>query len=125
MAATFLNRARGMLGLPDPSTVTAKPALQPVKKPPTTWHAVSVVPGSRCCAAAKQLEGQRFLSKDAPVLPLKNCAREECTCHYQHHEDRRKGPRRAREMGVAIDGWVEEERRLPKRGRRKTDTRPD
>jgi hypothetical protein len=125
MAATFLTRAKGLFGLPDASApVAAKPAEATAvpKKPSTTFHAVSVAPGSRCCGAAREIEGKRFLSSKAPVLPLKDCTRPECACRYVHHQDRRFGPRRAREMGVAIDGWLEVDRRTePKRGRRKTD----
>jgi hypothetical protein len=55
-------------------------------------------------------------------LPLRNCDSDECECHYEHHEDRRAGPRRARELGVAIDGHDGEEKRSrQKRGRRNSD----
>jgi hypothetical protein len=124
MAATFLTRAKGLFGLPnDPPSAAAKPVAPVVaKKPSMAFHAVSVAPGTRCCAPAKKIEGKRFLSTQAPVLPLKDCTRPDCTCRYVHHEDRRFGPRRAREMGVAIDGWLEEDKRVePKRGRRKND----
>jgi hypothetical protein len=68
------------------------------------------------------LQGTRFLSREAPALPLKNCVNDECTCHYAHHDDRRIGPRRARDMGVAVDGWLEKDLRVGAvRGRRKTD----
>jgi hypothetical protein len=123
VASSFLDRAKGLLGLQSRASKVADSAVPAQKKPRTTWHAVSIVPGYRCCPAAKQLEGQRFLSKDAPPLPLQDCGRSDCTCRYQHHDDRRKGPRRARELGVAVDGWVEDERRAPARGRRKTDQR--
>jgi hypothetical protein len=64
----------------------------------------------------------RYLSREAPPLPLKDCTSPECTCRYEHHEDRRKGPRRARELGVSIDGYGDSERRSGgRRGRRKTD----
>jgi hypothetical protein len=70
------------------------------------------------------LRGQRFLSREAPQLPLKACDREDCTCRYEHHQDRRKGFRRARDMGVSVDGWVETDKRAEvKRGRRKEDHR--
>ena len=124
MAATFLTRAKGLFGLPnDPAPAASKPAAPAgAKKPSTAFHAVSVAPGPRCCGAAKEIEGKRFLSTQAPVLPLKDCNRSECTCRYVHHQDRRFGPRRAREMGVAIDGWTEDDKRTdPKRGRRKAD----
>ena len=99
----------------------AKPEL--VKKMGTPFHAVSVVPGPVCCAAAKEMDGKRFLSKSAPVLPLKACDRASCQCRYEHHEDRRKGPRRARDFGVSIAAWdTDDDRRTKgKRGRRQGD----
>jgi hypothetical protein len=85
-------------------------------------HAVTVVTGAKACAAARALADQRFLSREAPKLPLRNCACANCECRYAHHEDRRRGPRRAREMGVALDGYDGQEKRTaPKRGRRKAD----
>ena len=34
------------------------------------WHAVSVVAGPRACAAVEGLGDKRFLSAEAPQLPL-------------------------------------------------------
>jgi hypothetical protein len=121
LAATLFARARSLFGAPAPEA-PAKPAGSAAKK--MAFHAVSIAPGHRCCAAANELRGERFLSRDAPKLPLPECDRTDCTCRYEHHDDRRKGPRRARDMGVALDGWVETENRASeKRGRRKTDQR--
>lgn len=117
---TLIARARGLFG----RSVADEPkadAGKPVRKS-TAFHAVSIVPGPRCCAPARELVGRRFLSREAPVLPLAGCGND-CTCRYEHHEDRRRNSRRARDLGVAVDGWVEEERREDGkgRGRRKTD----
>ena len=118
MSATFFARAKGLFR-PAPA---AEPAT-PVKKT-AVHHAVSIAPGHRCCAGARELRGQRFLSREAPMLPLASCDRADCTCRYEHHQDRRKGARRARDMGVAVDGWVETDKREGvKRGRRKDDHR--
>ena len=96
----------------------AKPV--PAKKPIQPWHAVSIAPGHRHCAAAKALRDQRFLSKNAPTLPLKDCDCKDCGCRYAHYEDRRDAVRRARDVGVSVDGHVGDERRAdPRRGRRK------
>lgn len=101
---------------------TPAPASAPQRKV-QAFHSVTIVPGIGACAEARRLVGQRFLSREAPRLPLKDCSRGDCTCRYEHHEDRRKGPRRAREMGVAIDGYEGPEQRKPvKRGRRKSDS---
>jgi hypothetical protein len=116
----FLTKARGFLHLAAPEATPA-PA-SGAKKPSTAHHAVSVVPGPRCCDEARRLRGQRFLSREAPQLPLKACGRTDCTCRYEHYQDRRGNPRRLRDMGVAVDGWVEEDKRASsKRGRRKAE----
>jgi hypothetical protein len=94
----------------------------PQKRATNAFHAVSVVPGPQACEAARSLGNKRFLSREAPKLPLRDCDFGQCTCYYAHHADRRKGPRRANEMGVALDGYTDREKRGgPKRGRRKTD----
>ena len=60
------------------------------------WHAVSVKPGTGACAAASSGRDQRWLSREAPQLPLPGCTRPDtCRCTYQHHEDRRGEGRRA------------------------------
>jgi hypothetical protein len=127
VSATFFARAKGFFGSPEPSADAPGPgkATPTVRKLDTSFHAVSIVPGHQCCAAARQLKKARFLSREAPKVPLKDCDRGgECTCRYEHYQDRRKGSRRARDMGVAIDGWVEEDRREAKgRGRRKSEHR--
>jgi hypothetical protein len=63
------------------------------------FHAVSIKPGPRCCHAAGSVAGVRFLSKEAPRLPLPQCDVATCECRYLHHDDRRSGPRRASEGG--------------------------
>ena len=58
------------------------------------YHAVSIVAGPQCCAAAKAQVGRRYLSKEAPRLPVAGCDRPDCRCRYAHHDDRRALPRR-------------------------------
>jgi hypothetical protein len=53
------------------------------------FHAVSIDAGSRACAEARELEGRRFLSSSAPMLPLRGCTQATCHCRYVHHSDRR------------------------------------
>ncbi len=57
------------------------------------FHAVSIEPGLRACGEARKLEGQRFLSTSAPMLPLKGCGNTTCQCRYVHHNDRRNNQR--------------------------------
>jgi hypothetical protein len=60
------------------------------------FHAVSIVPGKQCCAQVQALQGVRLLSVEAPRLPIIGCTKPElCQCRYQHHADRRAGPRRS------------------------------
>jgi len=114
---SVLKRAKGMLVSAGPSKTEPPP-----KRKPNQYHAVSVVAGPQACAVARALADKRFISREAPPLPLAGCTQEHCDCRYAHHEDRRKGPRRASEMGVAVDGYVGRDKRSgPKRGRRKTD----
>ncbi len=73
-----------------------------VKKPgesASRWHAVSVKPAAGACDAAIAAKSNRWLSREAPLMPLPGCTRPDtCRCTYQHHEDRRTGEgRRAEE----------------------------
>lgn len=53
------------------------------------YHAVSIETGTRCCEAAREASDQRFLSTEAPMLPLDGCTQAVCRCRYVHHSDRR------------------------------------
>ncbi|MCB1705711.1 MAG: hypothetical protein KDI17_12660 [Halioglobus sp.] len=55
------------------------------------FHAVSIEPARNSCLAARQAGSQRYLSEEAPALPLAECTERECECRYQHHADRRSG----------------------------------
>jgi len=79
------------------------------------WHAVSIIPGPHACAAATAIGLRRFLSRDAPRLPLVDCdCSERCQCKYRHHADRRVGPRRANDAGNTPKGRAPSpERRRP------------
>jgi hypothetical protein len=90
--------------------------------PRSPWHAVSIVSSAACCSAAMGLLGTRFLSKEAPGLPLKHCSMSaECRCSYQHHDDRRGSSRRTPDhWSPGRVAYGAEERRR-ERGRRSTD----
>lgn len=75
------------------------------------YHAVSVVPGTDACAAAHRFTGRRFLSQQAPRLPLPTCDAERCDCRFRHHKDRRAGPRRRSDIGLMPAAWNGAERR--------------
>lgn len=57
----------------------------------TQYHAVSVRPGMDACPGARTISATRFLSVEAPCLPLPDCGEEECSCRFVHHSDRRAG----------------------------------
>lgn len=86
------------------------------------WHAVSIQAGPAGCAAARSLRTARFLSQEAPRLPLDYCATpDSCLCAYKHHSDRRAQPRRREELtGVRRTNYGAPERR-EQRGRRSSD----
>ena len=85
------------------------------------FHAVAIVPSSSCCQAARQLVGTRFLSSEAPSLPLPNCGVDVCRCRYAHHVDRRvDDDRRKRDVWTPLVAQKAGDRR-ESRGRRITD----
>ncbi len=60
------------------------------------YHAVTIVSGPSGCDKAKALSDVRLLSFEAPRLPLVGCANVDgCSCKFEHHADRRAGPRRS------------------------------
>src|SRR5580704_6485477 len=85
------------------------------------WHAVSIVTTQASCHTARALRGIRFLSNEAPHLPLSECsAGVSCPCSYKHYEDRRGPPRRAEELtGFRRPNPAAQERRQ-QRDRRST-----
>ena len=88
------------------------------------FHAVSIEPAEGCCAAVASIKVQRFLSEEAPSLPLADCASADCRCKYVHHADRRSGARDRRlgspESLDQIEFWSQRERRRAG-GRRQED----
>jgi hypothetical protein len=93
--------------------------IKPVRQP---WHAVTLLSKGETCEAVRALRGVRFLSSEAPHLPLPQCTQARaCTCSYRHHSDRRGIPRRADEaVGLKRNKKVNQERRQT-RDRRNSD----
>jgi hypothetical protein len=90
---------------------------------PSRWHAVAIRPKGQCCEAVQACRTERFLSNEAPRLPLTECSTSDtCTCVYKHHADRRVQPRRQdeKEDGLRRNGKIVQERRQT-HDRRKTD----
>jgi len=85
-----------------------------------THRAVAIIPGAFCCKAIQQHEDKRYLSGDAPLLPLADCDQEACECTYEHLNDRRSEEDR-RNTYSAYSGFDpiqdRDERRLKKERR--------
>ena len=92
----------------------------PAVRSENKYHAVSIMPGEHACPAAFRFVGQRFLSRQAPPLPLPTCDAFQCTCRFKHHKDRRAGPRRRSDIGLMPGAYAGSERRQA-RGRRAED----
>lgn len=67
------------------------------------YHAVTLLLPANACDAAKALNGERFLAADAPIFPVERCDVRSCNCGYEHHDDRRGGPRRMLDIGISDD----------------------
>ena len=70
----------------------------------TEFHSVSISFSKNACAAAEDLSGHRFLAKTAPSLPLPGCDADECSCRFEHHEDRRSGKDRRNPFSLGVLG---------------------
>jgi len=85
------------------------------------FHGVAIRPrGDACCQAVEGLGTQRFLSEDAPLLPLTECSNPQgCRCVYEHFEERRDSLRRETDVGMPVRLHQDEKR--AGHGRRITD----
>lgn len=92
------------------------------------YHSVAIrYYGNAACPAVRQfaiqptvstqtplfLETQRFLSSEAPFLPLAGCTEKYCQCRYVHYTDRRGRDRRPPHVQsvVSVPAFVDRERR--------------
>ena len=89
-----------------PSTFEANAATHP-------YHCVAIYHRDGACAAAKRLSGHRFLSREAPPIPLPACDVDRCRCRYVHFEDRRQNDERRnpRPALLQVGGYNGPERR--------------
>lgn len=83
----------------------AKIQANSVRPAVSAYHCVEVKSRYDACDAVIELQGKRFLSSDAPILPLPRC-NEKCQCFFKHHEDRRNEERRDAfsASGIHYDG---------------------
>jgi hypothetical protein len=67
------------------------------------FRAVSIHAYGGRCLASQSVSGQRFLTSEAPTLPLEECTAEKCNCRYVHHADRRRGTRDRRTLSGLLE----------------------
>lgn len=96
----------------------------PAKSPGISEHhggkhfpAVEIRARAGACSAARALEGKRYLSNQAPALPLPGCTASSCTCTFAKLTDRRSEDRRFEHGGLSASLF------LAKNRREKTDRR--
>lgn len=85
------------------------------------FHGIAIEPCEGACEAARALARERFLSEEAPRLPLDGCTRaQRCRCTYRHFSDRRTDVRREADLGLPHRVLLHDQR--DGRGRRVTDS---
>jgi hypothetical protein len=89
---------------------SARPS--PERKAGGRFLAVEIHWGIDACRAARALQGQRFLARDAPELPLPNCTAPRCSCSFGKLADRRTDERRFGSSGLGAALFSAVERRL-------------
>jgi len=105
---------------PRRSMIPAPRRLPPATTPrPKAFHGVSLNPGPDPCDAVQSVLGRRYLSNDAPTLPLPGCDRQRCGCTYGHYRDRRDTDDRRSGWGT-YGGFA-----APVAGGNRRSTRPD
>lgn len=85
----FLDSAMRRLGVSTGTDAATNQVPQEHVRLSNPWHSVAIQPGPKRCEAVTGRLGMRYLSRDAPKLPLKDCTEPACTCRYRHHDDRR------------------------------------
>jgi len=96
----------------------SRPYLQSVTQ---LFHGIEVMACDDACEAAQAIAGHRYLSDEAPRLPLEACTKlRGCQCVYRHYRDRRTDVRRESDVGLPVRD-VPQELRVRAGGRRITD----
>src|SRR5215217_1713643 len=96
---------------------------RPARPPPKAggrFGGVEIRTRSAACRAAHALEGTRFLSKNAPTLPLPDCTAAQCSCTFSKLTDRRTEGRRLEHGGLSASFFLATNRRARQDRRRAT-----
>ena len=94
-----------------------QPAARPAKAG-GRFGGVEIRTRSSACAAAHELEGKRFLSKNAPALPLPKCTEARCSCTFAKLKDRRSDSRRIEHGALSASLFLATNRRKNRDRRR-------
>lgn len=98
-----------------------KDSQEPVRTQPSRYQAIAIFRGTVCCSIARRFSEHRFLTREAPTLPLNGCTMpQRCECRYLKFKDRRGDSRRLDDFAAATRLYGLKERRGAK-GRRSTD----
>jgi hypothetical protein len=100
-----------------PAVPTANPT--PRVKEGGRFGSVQIRARLGACRAAQLLQGHRFLAKDAPNLPLRECSAARCSCTFSKLPDRRSDGRRVETGGLHTTLFIAANRRM-KRDRRRS-----
>jgi hypothetical protein len=121
MGYWLVARARLRAGGTSAHTAKAGPGPTPAKtalaKTGGRYAAVEIRARGGACRAATELQGQRFLAKNAPALPLPKCTATQCACAFSKLPDRRTEGRRLDFGGLHASQFLHNNRRT-KRDRR-------
>ena len=82
------------------------------------FGAVEIRISGGACQPARALKGQRFLSREAPALPLPDCTAAQCTCKFTKWSDRRSDSRRLEHGGLSASFFLANNRRTKRERRR-------
>jgi hypothetical protein len=100
---------------------TAAP--RPTKPAGGRFGSVEIRTRNGACEPARALDGQRFLVKDAPSLPLPACDVTKCSCTFAKLSDRRTDDRRFEHGGLSAAMFLKTNRRAKRERRRVQKTR--
>ena len=110
------------------TTLQPRPYEPATSRRARSYHSVAIrYDGNAACPVVKQfpmqptlstqappfLETRRFLSSEAPLLPLAGCTETSCQCRYVHYADRREQDRRSTYVrsGTSAPAFMGRERR--------------
>ena len=102
-----------------------KKSVSPRREPVKTYSGVELIVGEDgACAAAQAMAGKRFLTAEAPLLPVRGCDQPRCGCRYGKFSERRTETRRASVVDLPTSSGMSQDGGRGQRkgkGRRSTD----